>query len=409
MNTMYLSFGGNVSVCCSVDGKCYFFAQHDYEEHLLDLLYNYIISCGVERIRVLVQGEWATKPYSESYISGKLRISNAQFFGSINQVDVNKLVHLFKTANVEDYEFIDRFVIYEAIAKSEKQVCCLVDRSYASLMLLVVDYSASTDEFVKEIFYILPNSLGKYMTVLKRKYNNPKFIDVEHYVIDSSDKLENYSKFSAEQITFIGQLTVADYADDRFKLDKSKIAFSSSFNSYAIAEEEQIEAVPEGVTAMEEPVEEEKSVQKPKKKKGCLSVILSFLIILCMLSVVGVFLINKLIGGDIDGLKKKLENIQIEFSEKEQYNDMISASLDFDEAVTVYKDLKITEIPGIELARLDICRNSAAMNYFVKDDVQLDTLSDVVSRNYKIKTTSNLGDISQNGISYTQRYIEITY
>lgn len=405
MNTMYLSFGGNVSICCVKDGKCYFYVQHDYEEHLLDLLYNYIISCGINRIRVMVQGEWAAKPYAESYISGKLRISNAQFFGSVNQIDINKLSHLFKAANVEDYEFIDRLAVYEQIAKKENKVCCLVDHSYSSLILLVVDYSSSSEEFIKEIFYILPNNLGKYMTALKRKYNNPQFIDVGRYVLGTEVVCD---KFAYVQQVGISHLVCVDKSDARFQLDKDKIAFSSTFSSYEVEKNEEFKQ-----DSLEEPVEEqaeEVTAEKPvKKKNGCFSVILTILIILCMLSIIGVFLINKFIGGDINSLKKKLESIQIEFTENEQYNSVLSEPLAIDEAKNMYEHLHITEVPGIELAKLDVRRGSAAMNYFVKGSEYLDDLDSIVSREYSIKTSSDLGDKSENGVVYTQKYLEVVY
>ena len=80
-------------------------------EDLLDIIYNYIISCGITKVVTVVQGNWSIKPYGESYVSGATHINNAQFFGWVSQLDVNKLVHLFKAANVNDFEFIDKFAI----------------------------------------------------------------------------------------------------------------------------------------------------------------------------------------------------------------------------------------------------------------------------------------------------------
>lgn len=407
MNTMYLSLAGNINICClNENNKCYFYVEHDYETDILDLLYNYLISCNVQKVNVILQGNWALKPSENSYISGKARISNAQFIGSVSQIDVNKLVHLFKAANIEDFTFVDRFAIYQNIIKNEKDPVCIIDRLASSILLLI---ASPADEYncIKEIFYILPNNLSKYIGMLKRKYNLVKFIDLNSYELPT---VERFTKFEKSDAIKIAQLTSVNEADNDLKLNNDKIAFSSNFNSYDVEEGEEItEPEKEEEVMIEEPLVTNSLVsnEDTKKVKGT-SVLLTILIILCMLSILGVFLINKLIDGDIESLKRKLQSVQIELSNREQLQDQIVTEGVDISYLDIFESLNITEVPGIELAYVELNNDNCIVNYYTKDSSD-EQLTDLVKRSYAVSNIYEIGSSVKNGITYYQKSFEITY
>lgn len=414
MNTMYLALEGNVSICCvNEHGECYFYVEHDYVEDLLDIIYNYIISCSVTKVITVVQGNWSVKPYGESYISGATHISNAQFFGCVSQLDINKLAHLFKAANVSNYEFIDKFAIYKGIINNENRSCCLVDRSFSSIILLIAVSNASQVYCIKEIFYILPNSLGKYIAMLRRKYNlsASAFIDVRNYALCNSNE---FGKFDTEDAVKIGQMIKAEELDsNEFRLDKTRIAFSSKFNSYDVEDTNDATLSEEAAEVpMNEDNTDSSNTQKVKTKRKPISVLLTALIILCMLSIVGVVLINKIIGNDINGLLNKLKAVQIELSDKEDMLNVYELCTSTENSISisdVYDILNITDLGGIELAYADIRTDGCAATYYVKGDQCNEVLIDEISRSFIVESVTELSNKKQNGITYYQKSIEIDY
>lgn len=416
MNTMYLALEGNVSICCvNKHGECYFYVEHDYVEDLLDIIYNYIISCNITKVITVVQGNWSVKPYGESYISGATHISNAQFFGCVSQLDINKLAHLFKAANISNYEFIDKFAIYKGIINSENRSCCLVDRSFSSIILLIAVPNASQVYCIKEIFYILPSSLGKYIAMLRRKYNlsASAFIDVRNYALCDSNE---FDKFNEEDAVKIGQMSKAEeLAGHEFKLDKTRIAFSSKFNSYNVEDTNNDTLNEEAVeVSTNKDSTNSSNIQKAKLKikRKPTSVLLTALIILCMLSIIGVALINKIIGNDINGLLNKLKAVQVELSDKEAMLNVCELCTTTENSISVndiYDILNITDLGGIELAYADIRTDGCAATYYVKGDQYTEVLVDEISRSFTVESVTELSNKKQNGITYYQKSIKIDY
>lgn len=404
MNTMYLSLAGNINICCLNDNnKCYFYAEHDYETDILDLLYNYIISCEINKINVILQGNWAPKPSDNSYVTGRTRISNAQFVSSVSQIDVNKLVHLFKAANVEDFTFIDRFAIYQEITKNEKETFCIIDRLASSILLLVVSPADEANQ-MKEIFYILPNNLSKYINMLKRKYNPAKFVDLNNYELPA---VAQFEKFQQTDAIKIAQLISIQNATDEMKLNNNKIAFSSNFNSYDVEENEEVSVASTEIKEKADAVES-LTEEVPKKSGKGTSVLLTILIILCMLSILGVVLINKLIDGDIESLKHKLKSVQIELSNDEQLQNQFEENENTTSYEDVFNNVNITEVPGIELAYVELNNDCCIANYYVKDTSD-EQLTDLIHRYYSVDGVYETGSSVKNGITYYQKSFEITY
>ena len=227
---------------------------------------------------------------------------------------------------------------------------------------------------------------------------------------------EDFSKFEKEDAIKIGQMIKAEtLAADAFKLDKSRIAFSSKFNSYDVEKGVDSTLAGESVSnlANEEGADSSNASEvKAKTKKSITSVLLTILIILCMLSIIGVVIINKIIGNDINGLINKLKAVQIELSNKEDMLnvcDLCALNEDGNSVSSVYDTINLTDLGGIELAYADIRADGCTATYYVKGDECSEVLLDEISRNFTVEAVTELNTKKQNGITYYQKSIEIDY
>lgn len=410
-NSMIIDVANYVKVVCyREDMLTYFYAEHDYTEDILDILYDTIKSCAIDSITCIVHGFWSTKPYDGAYISGCTVLGGARFFSNVNQLDVNKLQHLFTTCNVSDVTYVDAFAAYGRFAEAEDCNVCVIDRVESGLVLAAYTKNDSKETVLREIFYVVPASLGKYITMLKRKYNIEKFIESADckYVGDV-----DCSKFNPKLQQKICALSAALEAQDGFKIDNDKISFSPEFNSYQVSPEVSDVKVAEQPKMEEEPVadenlagEQEKPVELKSKGKGT-SVLLTILVILCILSLIGVVFINNLIKGDINGLKNKIKSLQVDVSSLKDVNTVLEDYEDLVDYDKAYSTLDVKDVSGVELAAVSFQGNECTATYLVAGEEKCSELLSQLGSKYDIVSIVETSSKESNGVVYSEKAVTL--
>lgn len=409
-NSMIISLTNDVRVVCyREDMLAYFYAEYDYTDNILDVLYDIIKSCEITSIICVVQGFWNTKPCNEAYISGSIILGETQYFASVSQLDINKMQHLFKACEITDVSYVDAFAMYNQFANAESGNSCIVDRVGSGLVLAVYTKNEKNECVLREIFYVIPANLSKYIVMLKRKYNIDHFVDSSHcsYVGDI-----DCSKFTAELQQKICALSAALNANAGFRIDNSKIGFSADFNSY------KTEPETKDVKIVEQPKVDEESgsstdssneefVESSKRKGKGTSLLLTILVILCILSLIGVMLINNLIQGDINGLKNKIKSLQVEVSsliDTEESLHSATSSVDYG---SIYSTLEVKDTPGIELVTVSFQSSKCTATYFVAGEDNFATLLAHLGEKHNVLAVVETSTKEDNGVLYAEKVISL--